>query len=45
MSNILTIKNLEKVYITDSERLTVLKGLNLSVDEGSKITIVGKSGR
>ncbi len=44
MSNILTIKNLEKVYITDSERLTVLKGLNLSVDEGSKITIVGESG-
>ena len=42
--NILTIKNLEKVYITDSERLTVLKGLNLEVDEGSKITIVGESG-
>ena len=44
MSNILTIKNLEKVYVTDSERLTVLKGLNLSVEEGSKISIVGESG-
>ena len=44
MSNILTIKNLEKVYVTDSESLTVLKGLNLSVDQGSKITIVGESG-
>ena len=42
--NILTIKNLEKVYVTDSEELTVLKGLNLSVDEGSKIAIVGESG-
>ena len=37
MSNILTIKNLEKVYETDSEKLTVLKGLNLNVEKGSKI--------
>ena len=44
MSNILTIKNLEKVYVTDSEKLTVLKGLNLNVEEGSKIAIVGESG-
>ena len=44
MSNILTIKNLEKVYVTDSERLTVLKDLNLNVDEGSKIAVVGESG-
>ncbi len=42
--NILTIKNLEKVYVTDSERLQVLKGLNLTVEEGSKIAIVGESG-
>ncbi len=44
MNNILTIKNLEKVYVTDSERLTVLKGLNLSVEEGAKIAVVGESG-
>lgn len=44
MSDILTIKNLEKVYVTDSESLTVLKGLSLNVAEGSKITIVGESG-
>ena len=44
MSNILTIKNLDKVYVTDSEKLTVLSGLNLNVEEGSKIAIVGESG-
>lgn len=43
-ANILTIKNLEKVYETEGEKLTVLKGLNLSVQEASKITIVGESG-
>ena len=36
-ANILTIKDLEKIYETDSEKLTVLKGLNLTVEEGSKI--------
>ena len=44
MSNILTINELEKIYETDSEKLTVLKGLNLKVEEGSKIAIVGESG-
>ena len=44
MSNILTIKNLEKVYVTDSEKLTVLKDLNLNVEEGAKIAVVGESG-
>ncbi len=43
-SNILTIKNLEKIYETDSEKLTVLKGLNLNVEEGAKIAVVGESG-
>ena len=41
---ILTIKNLEKVYVTDSEKLQVLKGLNLTVEEGSKLAVVGESG-
>ena len=44
MSNILTIKNLDKIYKTDSEELTVLKGLNLNVEEGSKVVVVGESG-
>jgi len=43
-SNILTIKILEKIYETDSEKLTVLKGLNLNVEEGAKIAVVGESG-
>ena len=43
-ADILTIKNLEKIYETDSEKLTVLKGLNLTVEEGSKITVTGESG-
>lgn len=41
---ILEISNLEKKYISDSETLTVLKDLNLCVENGSKIVIVGESG-
>jgi len=44
MSNIVTIKDLEKKYITDSEQLTVLQSLNLEVEEASKVVIVGESG-
>ena len=44
MSNIVEIKNLEKTYVTDSERLTILKDLDLSIVEGSKNVIVGESG-
>lgn len=44
MSSIVSIKNLEKTYISDSEKLTVLKNVNLEVEEGSRIVIVGESG-
>ena len=44
MSKILEIKDLEKTYVSDSESLTILKDLNLTVEEGSKIVIVGESG-
>lgn len=44
MSSIVTIKDLEKKYITDSETLTVLSNLNLEVEEASKVVIVGESG-
>lgn len=44
MSSIIKINDLEKTYISDSEKLTVLKNLNLKIEEGSKIVIVGESG-
>lgn len=44
MSNIVTIENLEKKYISKSENLTVLSNLNLEIAAGSKIVIVGESG-
>lgn len=44
MNNIVEISNLEKTYETDSEKLTILKQLNLNIEEGKKIVIVGESG-
>ena len=44
MSSIVSIKNLEKTYVTDGEILTVLKNLNLEIEEGSKTVITGESG-
>lgn len=41
---IVKIRNLEKTYTTESEKLTVLKNLNLDVVAGSKTVILGKSG-
>ena len=38
------ISDLEKTYVTKGESLTVLKNLNLSVEEGMRISIVGESG-
>lgn len=44
MSSIVSIKNLEKTFVSTSEKLTVLSDLNLEVEEGKKIVIVGESG-
>lgn len=44
MSSIVSITNLEKTYLSDSESLTILHDLNLEVEAGSKIAIVGESG-
>ena len=44
MNSIVSIKNVEKTYVTDSEKLTILKNCNLEVPEGKKIVIVGESG-
>ncbi len=41
---IVSISNLEKTYTTDSESLTILKDLNVTIEKGSKTVIVGESG-
>ncbi|MBP5447249.1 MAG: ATP-binding cassette domain-containing protein, partial [Treponema sp.] len=43
-NEILTVKNLCKEYVTQSERLLVLKGLNLSVKKGEQVCVIGESG-
>jgi len=44
MNEIVHIENLEKTYVSTGETLTVLKALDLSVEEGSKVVITGESG-
>ena len=41
---IVSIQKLEKTYRTDSETLTILRDLDLTVMRGSKTVIVGESG-
>lgn len=41
---IINVENLEKTYKTDSESLTILKDLDLKIQEGTKNVIVGESG-
>ena len=43
-SEVLSIKNLCKEYVSQSERLCVLKGLDLSVQKGERVCVIGKSG-
>lgn len=44
MNSVVSIKNVEKTYVTESEKLTVLKNCNLEVEQGKKIVIIGESG-
>lgn len=44
MSKIVQITNLEKTYQTDSECLTILQNVDLSVEQGTKVVITGESG-
>lgn len=44
MSSIVSIKELEKTFVSSSEKLTVLQNLSLEVEEGSKVVIAGESG-
>ncbi|HJZ40091.1 MAG TPA: ABC transporter ATP-binding protein [Bacteroidales bacterium] len=40
----ITLKNLHKSYVTGSNSLHVLKGLNMEIDEGEMVSIMGASG-
>ncbi len=44
MSELLKIENLYKSYITPAEEIKVLRGVNLTVNEGESVAIVGHSG-
>lgn len=44
MNEIVTISGLEKTYTTASEKLTILKDLELSVQACTKVVITGESG-
>ena len=44
MSSIVSVKNLEKTFVSESESLTVLSDLNLELPQGKKIVITGESG-
>lgn len=44
MTNILELKNIEKYYETKSERLHIIRGLNLNLERGAFISILGRSG-
>ncbi|MGE4587793.1 MAG: ATP-binding cassette domain-containing protein, partial [Mangrovibacterium sp.] len=38
------LKNINKSYVTGSSRLHVLKGIDLSIEEGEFVSIMGSSG-
>lgn len=44
MNEIVKITGLEKTYVSDGEKLTVLRNLDLKIFEGTKNVIVGESG-
>ena len=44
MNSIITTKNLCKEFVSESQRIPVLKDINLSVEKGEFISIMGPSG-
>lgn len=44
MSDILTMKNIEKIYMTKAERLVVLENINITLKQGTTTVITGESG-
>ncbi len=43
-NEILKVENLKKEYVTQSERLSVLKGVNLTLRKGERSCVIGESG-
>lgn len=43
-NEILRVEGLKKTYISEGEKLTILKDLDFSVTKGSKVVIIGESG-
>ena len=43
-NNLITISNVVKKYMTDSGEFTALKGVNLEVEAGEFVAVIGKSG-
>lgn len=44
MANILKIENLHKTFTSGAEKLTILHGVNLEVNAGERVAIIGQSG-
>lgn len=44
MNEVLILKDVEKSFITDVERIDVLKGINLTIKTGDRVSIMGPSG-
>ena len=44
MSEILTLKNINQYFYQGTNKVDVLKNLNLSISKSSKIAIIGSSG-
>ncbi len=44
MSNVLNLKNINKIYEQGGQKLPVLAGLNLSINKGEIVALVGPSG-
>ena len=44
MATVMEIKDLCKTYVVDKRQINVLKNVNLKVDEGEMVAIMGPSG-
>src|SRR3989304_7354688 len=44
MSNLLTVRDLHKSFFEAGEEIHILRGLNLELEEGERLAVVGESG-